>query len=149
MSGQTTGQGSSTPPARLRRGSARAQTARSARVVRTVTIQEVLSLVGRKWTVSVLQALEDEPRRFFQIRAGVGGVQPKVLRETLRALEKDGIVERVLHDDGTGSKGIGYELTDLGASVTALLETVHEWGCDHLGEIHSAQRSSTRIRRAS
>lgn len=113
----------------------------------TVTAQEVLALIGRKWTVSILRVLEHGPRRFFQVRAGIGGIQPKVLRENLRALERDGVLERVLHDDGAGSKGIAYELTHLGCSLLDLLSTVHEWGHEHLDEVHACRRADGASRR--
>ncbi len=113
----------------------------------TVTAQEVLALIGRKWTVSILRVLQYGPRRFFQVRAGIGGIQPKVLRENLRALERDGVLERVLHDDGAGSKGIAYELTHLGYSLLDLLNTVHDWGHEHLDEVHACRRADSATRR--
>lgn len=114
----------------------------------TVTAQEVLALIGRKWTVSILRVLQCGPRRFFQVRAGIGGIQPKVLRENLRALERDGILERVLHDDGSGSKGIAYELTHVGYSLLDLLTTVHAWGHEHLDDVHASRRTGSAPRNA-
>lgn len=113
----------------------------------TVTAQEVLALMGRKWTVSILRVLQHGPRRFFQIRAVIGGIQAKVLRENLRALEQDGILERVLHDDGGGSKGIAYELTHLGDALLDLLGAVQEWGHEHLDEVHARRRADSASRR--
>jgi len=114
----------------------------------TITAQEVLVLIGRKWTVSILRVLQDGPRRFFQIRASIGGIQPKVLRENLRTLEDDGILERVLHDDGAGSKGIAYELTPVGVSLLELLMTIQEWGREHLDEVHARRRADSKARRS-
>lgn len=118
----------------------------AAGILWTVTAQEVLALIGRKWTVSILRVLQYGPRRFFQVRASIGGIQPKVLRENLRALERDGVLERVLHDDGAGSKGIAYELTHLGCSLLDLLTTVHEWGHEHLDEVHACRRADSASR---
>jgi DNA-binding HxlR family transcriptional regulator len=119
----------------------------AASILWTVTAQEVLALIGRKWTVSILRVLQHGPRRFFQVRARIGGIQPKVLRENLRALERDGVLERVLHDDGAGSKGIAYELTQLGYSLLELLTTVHAWGDEHLDEVRACRRADSASRR--
>lgn len=108
-----------------------------------VTTQEVLSLLSRKWVVSILRELLGGPRRHFQLRHAIKGIQPKVLRETLRFLERDGVVERVLHDDDVGGKGIAYELTGLGCTLVEPLTSVFEWGRDHLDEVHDRQQLST------
>jgi DNA-binding HxlR family transcriptional regulator len=112
----------------------------------TATTQEVLALLGRKWLVSIVRELLDGPRRHFQLRCAIKGIQPKVLRETLRFLERDGMVERVLHDDGVGGKAIAYELTGLGRTLVEPLVAVCEWGRKHLDEVHARQSASARLR---
>lgn len=114
----------------------------------TMTTQEVLALLGRKWAVAIVRELLDGPRRHFQLCCAISGIQPKVLRETLRFLERDGVVERVLHDDGDGGKAIAYKLTGLGRTLLEPLVAVYEWGRDHLDEVHERQRASARLRNA-
>jgi DNA-binding HxlR family transcriptional regulator len=109
------------------------------------TTQDVLGLVGRKWVVPVIDALIAGPRRNFQLRCCIGDIQPKVLRETLRSLERDGIVERVLMDDGCGGKCIAYQLTSLGRSVPDLLSRVFEWGVRHLGEVRASRGATATV----
>ena len=105
----------------------------------THTTQEVLTLLTRKWVVPVIRALLDGPKRNFQLRLAVKGIQPKVLTETLRALIADGLVERVIvHEDGTAS--IAYGLTDLGQSLVAPLVSLFDWGRAHLDEVHGARQ---------
>jgi DNA-binding HxlR family transcriptional regulator len=108
----------------------------------TVTTQEVLVLLSRKWVVSVLRELLAGPRRHFQLRCAIRDVQPKVLRETLRFLERDGLVERVLHDDGVGGKAIAYELTELGGSLVEPLVAIYLWGRTHLDEVRTKRCAS-------
>jgi len=103
------------------------------------TTQEVLGLVGRKWVVAIVRGLLDGPRRHFQLECEISGVQPRVLRDTLRSLERDGLVERILCDDDYGGKCIAYQLTRLGASLTALLTTVFDWGVEHLDEVRASR----------
>jgi DNA-binding HxlR family transcriptional regulator len=96
------------------------------------TIQRVLALVGRKWAVSIFLELLDGPRRHFQLLRAIDGLQSKVLRDNLRFLEDDGVVERVLHDDDAGGKSVAYQLTDLGRSLLVPMGAIFAWGRDHL-----------------
>jgi DNA-binding HxlR family transcriptional regulator len=95
------------------------------------TIHQVLVLVGRKWVVAIFLELLEGPRRHFQLLRAID-VQPKVLRDTLRFLEDDGVVERVLHDDDVGGKSVAYQLTDLGHSLVVPMGALFDWGRDHL-----------------
>jgi len=99
------------------------------------TTQEVLGLICRKWVVAIVRCLLNGPRRHFQLECEISGVQPKVLRDTLRSLERDGFVERILCDDDHGGKCIAYQLTDLGVSLTKLLTSVFDWGVGNLVEV--------------
>jgi DNA-binding HxlR family transcriptional regulator len=97
----------------------------------SVTFQRALAVVNRKWVVSIVRALEREPRRAFQIRAEVKGIQQKVLRDTLKMLERDGLVQQVILREETTS-GIGWELTADGRSLVEPLAAIFRWGRDHL-----------------
>ena len=103
----------------------------------TATTQEVLALLGRKWVTPIVRELLEGPRRHFQLRHAIRGIQPKVLRETLRFMERDGAVRRVLHDDGVGGRGIAYELTSLGCTLMEPMSSAFEWGRLHLDEVHA------------
>ena len=103
------------------------------------TTQGVLGLVGRKWVVAIVRGLLNGPRRHFQLECEISGIQPKVLRDTLRSLERDGLVERILCDDEHGGKCIAYQLTRLGGSITVLLTTVFDWGVQHLDEVRASR----------
>jgi DNA-binding HxlR family transcriptional regulator len=105
----------------------------------TITTQEVLGMVGRKWVIPVLRELASGTKRRFQLHHAIKGVTPKVLTDTLRFLERDGVIERVLHDDGHGSKSIAYQLTELGESLARPLTALYRWGRDHLHEVHRSQ----------
>jgi DNA-binding HxlR family transcriptional regulator len=102
------------------------------------TVQEVLTLLGRKWVVSILIELSKGPRRHFQLVHALGGVQSKVLTETLRFLESDGIVKRVLHGDDAGGKNVAYKITPRGRTLLASVGSLFEWGRENLDEARPA-----------
>ena len=87
----------------------------------------------------MLRELVSGTKRHFQLNYAIKGVTAKVLTDTLRFLERDGVVERVLHDEGHGSKSVAYQLTDLGRSLAEPLTGLYRWGEKHLDEVHQAQ----------
>ncbi len=86
-------------------------------------VSEVLSRVGDKWTVLVVSTLGDGPKRFNELRKALGSISQRMLTLTLRALERDGLVTRMVFP--TIPPRVDYELTKLGRS---LLEPVSELG---------------------
>jgi DNA-binding HxlR family transcriptional regulator len=90
----------------------------------------VLDRIGDKWTVLVIGALVDGPLRFTALRQRVGGVAPKVLTQTLRAMERDGLLTRTVH--AQVPPRVDYELTALGASLTGPIATLTDWAETHL-----------------
>jgi DNA-binding HxlR family transcriptional regulator len=86
-------------------------------------VSEVLSRVGDKWTVLVVSSLGGGPKRFNELRKGLGSISQRMLTLTLRALERDGLVTRTVFP--TIPPRVEYALTRLGRS---LLEPVSELG---------------------
>ena len=99
----------------------------------------VLDRIGDKWTVLVIGALRDGSLRFSEVRARVGGVAPKVLTQTLRAMERDGLLTRTVH--AQVPPRVDYELTPLGASLTAPIQALTEWAETHLAQILGARET--------
>ena len=97
----------------------------------------VLDRIGDKWTVLVIGSLVDGPLRFSALRSRIGGVAPKVLTQTLRAMERDGLLTRTVH--AQVPPRVDYELTPLGASLTAPIATLTDWAETHLSLILSAR----------
>lgn len=93
----------------------------------------VLQRIGDKWTPLVMQALKTGPGRFTAVRAAVGGVTPKVLTQTLRTLERDGLVARTVY--AQVPPRVDYALTELGATLLEPLDAVRAWAEDHAGAI--------------
>ena len=99
----------------------------------------VLDRIGDKWTVLVINALHDGPLRFSELRARIGGVAAKVLTQTLRAMERDGLLTRTVH--AQVPPRVDYELTPLGASLTAPIQALTEWAETHLTQILGARET--------
>ena len=97
----------------------------------------VLDRIGDKWTVLVISSLDGGPLRFSALRARIGGVAPKVLTQTLRAMERDGLLTRTVH--AQVPPRVDYELTPLGSSLTGPIATLTEWAETHLVRILTAR----------
>lgn len=85
----------------------------------------VLDRVGDKWTVLIIEVLNDGPQRFGEIRSAIGGITPKVLTSTLRSLVADGFVTREVFAEVPPR--VEYALTDLGRSVQEPVAALRRW----------------------
>jgi DNA-binding HxlR family transcriptional regulator len=96
-------------------------------------IDAAMDVVGGKWKMLILWALDQHPCRFGELRREVSGITEKVLTSHLRELEADGIVHREVHDEVPPR--VVYSLTPLGSSLNEALEPLGAWGRRHiLGE---------------
>ncbi|MFD8594850.1 winged helix-turn-helix transcriptional regulator [Kitasatospora sp. NPDC059646] len=86
--------------------------------------------VGDKWAGAVLRCLESGPHRFTELKARLIGVNPKVLTETLRAMERDRWLTRT--DHGGNPPHVEYALTGTGRSLIPVLDAACTWARDHL-----------------
>ena len=88
-------------------------------------ISEVLSRVGDKWTVLVVETLGSGPKRFNELRRALGSISQRMLTLTLRALERDGLVTRTVFP--TIPPRVDYELTKLGRSLLVPVNGLSAW----------------------
>src|SRR3954465_1741749 len=93
--------------------------------------------VGAKWTAKIITCLRDGPRRFSELQVPLRGITPKVLTESLRALERDGMLTRT-ERPGTPAH-VEYELTGLGRSLFEPLEAQCAWTRQHLADVVAAR----------
>lgn len=99
--------------------------------------RRILDRVGDRWTVLVVGALGAESRRFSELLRRVEGISQKMLTQTLRGLERDGLVQRTAHLEVPVR--VEYRLTDAGLSLRAPLHALEMWSIEHFGEIATAQ----------
>lgn len=99
--------------------------------------RRVLDRVADKWTVLVIGLLKDEPRRFSELHRGIEGVSQKMLTQTLRNLERDGLIERTVY--AQVPPRVDYELTTLGKTLGNLILQICDWAEENIGEVTAAQ----------
>lgn len=108
-------------------------------MVATCPSRTSLAKIANKWTAMIIIALSGGPLRFGELRDAVDGVSGKVLADTLRDLERDGIVERTAYDDVPPR--VEYELTTLGQTLREPLSALGRWAEQHIEAVLSARES--------
>ena len=102
-----------------------------------MAVHEVLSQIGDKWTVLVVRALNDGPRRFSELKRDVDGISQRMLTLTLKTLERDGFVTRTVYP--TIPPRVDYELTALGHSLSEPLGVIAQWAITNRQRIVDAR----------
>ena len=96
--------------------------------------RDLLDQIGSKWAVLVLGELgQNGTSRFSRLRQALAGVSEKMLTQTLRSLERDGLVTRTVTP--TVPVTVTYELTNLGLSLQHLMSGIKEWAEGHMNEV--------------
>ena len=101
--------------------------------------RKVLDLIGDKWTVLIIGLLELEPKRFSELQRSIDGISHKMLTQTLRGLERDGLVNRTVYPEVPPR--VEYTLTPLGETLCAPIDAIREWAETHIDEVSAAQVS--------
>lgn len=91
----------------------------------TCPSQDILALIGSKWSMLLLCILTEGPVRSGELGRRAGGISQKMLTQTLRELERHGIVHR--KDYGEVPPRVEYSLTPLGRSLAGLVRRIEEW----------------------
>lgn len=102
----------------------------------------VLNRIADKWTMLVLGLLTEQPMRFNQLRRSIEGISQKMLTQTLRQLERDGLVDRAA-SSGT-PPAVEYSITPLGGTLASVVEGVRNWAREHILEVLEAQAAFDR-----
>ena len=102
------------------------------------TISTLLSRIGDKWTVLVVQTLGEGSKRFNELRREIPSVSQRMLTLTLRNLERDGLVNRTVTP--SIPPRVDYELTKLGQSLQKPICGLAMWATENVESIHDAQR---------
>ncbi|MBV9077386.1 MAG: helix-turn-helix transcriptional regulator [Methylobacteriaceae bacterium] len=97
----------------------------------------LLALVGDKWALLLLPVLAEGPKRNGELIRRLGGVSQKMLTQTLRDLERNGLVRR--RDYQEVPPRVDYALTPLGQSLGAVVGTLDRWVIDNFREVEKAQ----------
>lgn len=95
--------------------------------------RRLLDRIGDRWTVLTVGALADGAMRFSELRRSVGGVSQKMLTQTLRGLERDGLVTRTVYAEVPPR--VEYELTRAGRTLQEPLKALERWSTEHFGHV--------------
>jgi DNA-binding HxlR family transcriptional regulator len=112
--------------------------ARGDAYARDCPTRQLLDRIGDKWSVLILLLLGDGEWRFGQLKQRIGGISQKMLSQTLRALERDGLVTR--HAVATVPVSVSYRVTPLGRDLLAALRLMIDWAETRMPEVVEAQR---------
>ena len=99
--------------------------------------RDLLERISDKWVTLILNALADGPQRYSDLGRTIAGVSQKMLTQTLRALERDGMVTRTVTP--SVPVRVDYELTPLGVSLLPLVQAAKAWAETHIEEVHTAR----------
>jgi DNA-binding HxlR family transcriptional regulator len=99
----------------------------------------VLDRIADKWAVLILGLLGQQPMRFNQLRREIDGVSQKVLSQTLKNLQRDGLVTRTAF--ATVPVTVEYAITPLGITLAATLDPVRAWAETHIHAVLASQRT--------
>ncbi len=100
--------------------------------------RQVLNRIADKWAVLVLGLLVKEPVRFNQLRRSIDGLSQKMLSQTLKNLERDGLVHR--EAKATVPVTVEYSITPLGQTLAETVEATKVWAESHIADVEKAQR---------
>ena len=104
----------------------------------TCPAQQALETIANKWTAIVVYALsKGGPKRYSDLQREIGGVSQKMLTQTLRNLERDGLVQRKVYP--VVPPKVEYSLTPLGQTLTEPLGAICNWAEQHLHEVQLAR----------
>lgn len=99
--------------------------------------RQVLDRIADKWTTLILGLLESGPQRFSALQRGIGGISQKMLTQTLRGLERDGLVQRTIYPEVPPR--VEYQLTTLGETLCGPIAAIQHWAQSHIEEVITAQ----------
>jgi DNA-binding HxlR family transcriptional regulator len=95
----------------------------------------VLDRIADKWTALIIQILAGGTMRYAALQREIGGISQKMLTQTLRSLERDGLVQRMVHP--VVPPKVEYSLTKLGRTLIEPLQGLCRWSEKHLGELQT------------
>ncbi|GIE11714.1 winged helix-turn-helix transcriptional regulator [Paractinoplanes ferrugineus] len=99
--------------------------------------RQILDRIGDTWSVLVVVMLADGAHRYTELAKRIEGVSPKMLTQTLRGLERDGLISRTVHP--VVPPRVDYALTSLGQSLYGLVEGLEKWAEAHIDDVQAAR----------
>ncbi len=92
-------------------------------------VATTVALIGSKWKLLILRNLFERPWRFNELRRSLEGISQKVLTDSLRSMEKDGIITRTVYPETPPH--VEYALSELGKSLRPVIKAMEVWGTNY------------------
>jgi DNA-binding HxlR family transcriptional regulator len=105
---------------------------------RALQSRDAIELLAEKWRITILHVLDPGSRRTGELQRAIAEVSPKVLTQTLRGMERDGLITRTIHP--VVPPRVDYQLTPMGKSLIGPLRDLCHWAKAHVAERDRARR---------
>lgn len=105
--------------------------------------RQALDRMADKWSMLLIGSLERGPKRFGQLRDEIDGISEKMLTQTLRSLERDGLVSRDVHQDG--ARTVTYHLSALGRTLCQPMAAIRAWAERYINDIERAREAADTV----
>lgn len=92
-------------------------------------VATTVSMIGSKWKLLIMRNLLTRPWRFNELKKDLDGISQKVLTDSLRAMEEDGIITRTVYPEVPPR--VEYALSELGETMRPILDAMMQWGIDY------------------
>ena len=92
-------------------------------------VATTVQLIGSKWKLLIMRNLLKRPWRFNELRRDLDGISHKVLTDSLRSMEEDGIITRTVYPEVPPR--VEYALSDLGESMRPIIQAMEQWGTEY------------------
>jgi DNA-binding HxlR family transcriptional regulator len=100
--------------------------------------RDALDRIGDKWASLIIGLLEDGTMRFSDLQRAIGGITQKMLTQSLRNLERDGLVKRTVYPEVPPR--VEYSLTELGTTLIEPLAVLRDWAQQNIAKVSAAQQ---------
>ena len=105
---------------------------------RALQSRDAIDLLSSKWRITILHVLRDGPLRTNVLQGAISEISPKVLTQTLRGMERDGLIDRHIYN--VVPPRVEYALTDMGRSLIKPLQDLCHWAQAHVSERNAARK---------
>ena len=92
-------------------------------------VATTVSIIGSKWKLLIIRNLLARPWRFNELKKDLEGISQKVLTDSLRSMEEDGIIVRTVYPEVPPR--VEYALSELGESMRPILDAMQKWGAEY------------------
>jgi DNA-binding HxlR family transcriptional regulator len=109
--------------------------------------RDLFAAISNKWIGLILVALADGPKRYSELQKVIEGISQKMLTQSLRLLERDGLVTRTVIP--SSPVRVDYEITPLGRSLMTVMAAMKQWAEAHVDEVLEARAAFARAQAGS